>query len=367
MPIHHVYIRKEKKLSSQHALAAASPSHNKNQDKALWMTKAGHLHDVGEGVACVYLCPYAGKMDTQTHDFLQGCIDKIQTDFQGMLLAYENTDLFIQNQLQEMLACIQNSRSENILHMLERGQNTALALHEAPFPVIGCVDSDSFDGACQLLLGCDDIQCYAKAKLGLRETQIGLIPAWGGCTTLFWRHLADGEDSASQIQAAERVFKILAVGKPAQDAQEAKSLKLLSSSNGISKTPQDVLSDAKQLCVDKSSSYRPVRKEAAKLPVGVTKLAFEKEIALQERQKNLENHQKRVWQALASVLGGGGQDGDFVQALELKAIEGRHDDQKAPQTFSQTEMLALERRAFMILIQSEPTKRKIQSFLDEKK
>ena len=58
---------------------------------------------------------------------------------------------------------------------------------DAPFPVVGAPSGMALGGGCEVLLHCDAVQAHAESYIGLVEVGVGLIPGWGGCTTLLRR------------------------------------------------------------------------------------------------------------------------------------------------------------------------------------
>jgi len=66
----------------------------------------------------------------------------------------------------------------------ELGQRTFAKLERLPFPSIAAINGFAFGGGLELALACTFRVATAKAKLGLPEVKLGLIPGYGGTQRL---------------------------------------------------------------------------------------------------------------------------------------------------------------------------------------
>lgn len=66
----------------------------------------------------------------------------------------------------------------------ERGQHVFLGIERCGKPVIACVNGVALGGGCELALACTFRIASDRAKLGLPELKLGLIPGYGGSQRL---------------------------------------------------------------------------------------------------------------------------------------------------------------------------------------
>ena len=120
-----------------------------------------------------------------TMDCLRSHIDWLanQPEIKGVLLRSAKPSIFIAGaDLHTMLA----SSADEIGDLIATGQQVFDAMAELPMPKAAAIHGACLGGGFELALACDyRIASNDPAtKIGLPETQLGLVPAWGGCTRL---------------------------------------------------------------------------------------------------------------------------------------------------------------------------------------
>ncbi|MCG6659204.1 fatty acid oxidation complex subunit alpha FadB [Halomonas campisalis] len=58
------------------------------------------------------------------------------------------------------------------------------AIEDLPFPTVTAINGLALGGGCEVLLTTDFRVMGEKAKIGLPETKLGILPGWGGCVRL---------------------------------------------------------------------------------------------------------------------------------------------------------------------------------------
>ena len=113
-------------------------------------------------------------------------------------------------------------------------------------PTIAAVNGFALGGGCEVALGCDFIYASEKAKMGLPEVGLGVIPGFGGTLRL---------PRAIGIRRA----KELAFQAKAVDAEEAYRLGLVNKVVPHDTLMDEVMAVAKNICAQSQSAVRTVK------------------------------------------------------------------------------------------------------------
>lgn len=344
----------EEKWTLAQITAGAKPV-LQNESAALW--------DIGDGIACLEFTRRMDLLDAAAFYLIEKAIVTVANEFAGLVIGDDSRNFSAGLDLKQVLKYCKQEDWEALNQLLQEGQQMMMALQHAPFPVVGAAAGKALGGGCEMLLHCDCVQAHQDSQIGLVETRIGVVPSWGGCTEMLRRHLEGCTTSAAMVQAAERVFSLIADAKVSHSAEEAKEMHILRDCCGITMNRERLLQDAKSLCLSRVKDYTPPESDVIRMPTGAVRLALEQAIEQRETEKGFDAHRGRVLQCLAYVLSGGDSSPDISRELELEAVEGKEHAGGAITEVPVSELLYLERKAFMVLIKSKETQQQIKEVL----
>jgi 3-hydroxyacyl-CoA dehydrogenase len=304
-----------------------------NGDASLW--------DIGDGIACLELTTRDNVITPDVLAIINEAI-RLGTDkrFRGLVIG-NDTDTFSAGADLRLLRAAAGPPARkwaDIAEAIKVGQRGMQGLKYAPFPVVSALAGKALGGGCELLLHSDAIQAHANSFPGLVEPAVGLVPAWGGCTQMLLRQ------SFPVARYVPEVFQNIARCRVANSIDEARGMKILRPGDGISMNLSRVLADAKARCLEMARNYTPPRPRAVHLPGQVLKRIIDNKAEALARKGKITGHDLVVSKALSMVLCGGSTN--LVRAC------------------TEQRLLDLERAAFMELIKTEATFKRIDYMVE---
>jgi len=158
----------------------------------------------------------ANIFDAATLDELNEHLEFVQNDasLRGLIIASAKKSIFIAGA--DLKTLLQQAQSGEMRAFIAKGQQIFGRLADLKTPTVAAIHGASAGGGYEVALACD----YRIAiddpatRIGLPETTLGLIPAWGGCTRL------------PRLIGAEKAAEVILKGK-LYSAQEALKLGLV--------------------------------------------------------------------------------------------------------------------------------------------
>lgn len=128
----------------------------------------------------------ANLLDLRTLDELDAELAFIerQTQLKGLVLVSAKRSIFIAGL--DLTALREDASPADVRALIERGQAVINRVAALPIPTAAAIHGAAVGGGCELALACDYRLASPEraTKIGLPETNLGLLPGWGGSTRL---------------------------------------------------------------------------------------------------------------------------------------------------------------------------------------
>jgi 3-hydroxyacyl-CoA dehydrogenase len=308
------------------------------------------LIDLGDGVVC---CEFHAKMNAIGADLiamLHKGLKRLDTDFDGMIIANQATNFSVGANLMLMLVAAQEQEWDELHLAVKQFQNINLAIKYAPKPIVAAPQGMALGGGCEISLHAAKIQAAAEAYIGLVETGVGLIPGGGGTKEMLIRanEHAAGDEDLDLFHAMKPVFQAIAMAQVGTSAEECRRLGFLRRDDGVSMNRDRLVADAKEAALALiRAGYRPA---AASWQDGAqntqVKVLGEQFLAgaklmihMMVRGGYISEYDAHVSRKLANILAGG--------------------PLTSPQHVTEQYLLDLEREAFVSLCGEKKTQERI--------
>lgn len=105
------------------------------------------------------------------------------TDIKGLLITSGKEVFIVGADIMEFSAVFA-AGPENIIGHLARNNRNFCRLEDLPIPVVVAINGIALGGGMELCLACDYRVASTKARVGLPETKLGILPGWGGTVRL---------------------------------------------------------------------------------------------------------------------------------------------------------------------------------------
>ncbi|MEQ1621492.1 MAG: 3-hydroxyacyl-CoA dehydrogenase NAD-binding domain-containing protein [Methylococcales bacterium] len=315
----------------------------KLKSPAILSNPSASLWDIGDGVACLEFHSKMNTLDKDSLNLIRQSIDKVKTEFAALVIHNDAENFSAGANLGLLLQAIHSNDWPAVTELITQGQQTYLQLKYSPFPVVGAPSGLALGGGCEVLLHCDAIQAHAELYIGLVETGVGLIPGWGGCKEYLYRWLHFSKRPGGPMPAIAQAFETIAMAKVSKSAADAKQMLFLSITDGISMNKDRLLADAKAKALALLPGYTPAQPYSYSLPGASAEAALDMAITTLRLAGKITDYDVTIAKQLAGVLSGGGCD--------------------IAEPLTESDLLALELKAFLYLVQQPGTLAKLEYML----
>ncbi len=127
----------------------------------------------------------ANIFDAETLDQFSAIVDDLalKPALTGLIIESAKPHIFIAG---ADLKTLSTASKEELEVMISKGQSVFDRLEALPFTTVAAIHGACVGGGCELALACDYrvVSDAKETRIGLPETQLGILPAWGGSTRL---------------------------------------------------------------------------------------------------------------------------------------------------------------------------------------
>ena len=309
------------------------------------------LFDIGDGIIYFELHGKLNIIEDSMLAILDSAIDKVETNFSGMVIGTEASNFSVGLNLILLLERARSKDWDAISKTLRNLQIVCTRLRHSTKPVVAATVGMALGGGCELAFGADAVQAFTDSKLGLVELRVGLIPGGGGTTEMAFRCL-EGQDASASIEqqftSVHTTFETIRQAKVSQNAADAVEIGYLRKTDLISTQRDNHLHDAKQLALSLWEDGYQSPQPRQVFVLGEDGLNYLKQQFQELRQANtINDYEQSLAEKLAYVFCGGMLS--------------------APQYVAEQDLLDLEHEVFLSLCSEPKTHAMIESTLKKGK
>lgn len=306
--------------------------------------KSAALHDLGDGVAMFEFKTPHSTLGAELVQTLHQSLDTVKNDFEALVISHDGDSFAFGANLKEALVAKQNGDWDSVVEAVTNFQNTAVALRDAPFPVVSAPFGRTLGGGVEFCLYSDKVVAHHELYMGLVEVGVGLIPAGGGTTELLRRAMDKLEGEADPLPFVREVFKTIGMAKVSESAPLAQELGYLRPSDTIVMNRDLLIKTAKEEALNlvqagyQSPAQTPIKVQGIK---GLA--AMKMMLHVMHEGKFVTDYDQVVAGRAAYVIAGG--------------------DLSEPQEVPESYLLRLEREAILECLKDERTLARMEHML----
>jgi 3-hydroxyacyl-CoA dehydrogenase len=309
-------------------------------------TDGGQAYDLGEGVLGVTFTTPHNTIDTGSVEILWRAADEAEKNFSSIVIYNEGAHFCVGANLASVVMAAMGKQFEQIGKLVSQYQGATQRLKYAKVPVVAAPFGMTLGGGLELCFACDAVQASAETYAGLVEVGVGIIPGGAGTLNMLWRAL-DGFPEGMTVNnydVVTQVFKNIAMADVATSAVMAQQKGYFKKSDGVSFDRARQLHETRAHAIGLANrGYHPPIPRAYRLPgeSGIATLAMMVDTLVAGGFAT--EHDAVIAKKLAVVLCGG--------------VGG------AAREVTESEMLELEREAFLSLCGEPKSQERMQYML----
>jgi len=178
--------------------------------------KSASIYNIGDNIAGIEFNSKMSMANTEILEMLCNIENLEKIDVKGVVIGGTGKHFCVGGNLDFMLENAKKSNWDTISSYIKLGQQAMKTIKYSSIPVVSALRGVAFGGGCEILLHSNAISAYIESTVGLVETKVGLIPAWGGIKEMILRYNHNllecfkyiiNAETAGSIKATESKFK----------------------------------------------------------------------------------------------------------------------------------------------------------------
>ncbi len=304
------------------------------------------LVDLGDGALCVEVHTKMNTIDDDVIQMLMAGVDEAEKNHAALVIGNDGEHFGAGANLMLIFMASQQKVWGQVDKVVVDFQQALQRLRYSKVPVVAAPFQYTFGGAAEIAMAADACQAHAETYMGLVEVGVGLVPGGGGCLRMVerWTESVQDVEGVDLLPFVGQASLNIAMAKVATGAEEAKRLRLLLPTDGVSLNRDHLLLHAKEKALGMArAGYRPPLPRIIK----AAGLDAARTIGV------------RVWGMLE---GGYASEHDALVANKVARI-CCGGDVPAGTELTEQHYLDLEREAFLSLCGTEKSQARMQSIL----
>jgi 3-hydroxyacyl-CoA dehydrogenase len=324
--------------------SAAMPLASLKQ-KTVFENDCAVLADIGDGVLCLEHKTKMAIYDDDVFAAIGVALEEVPKAFRALVIGSDHPRAFSCGaDLSLFLGRIKVGDFAGLDAFLRTGQDRFFSLKYAPFPVVAAAFGFALGGGCETLLHMHEIVAHAELNAGMPESNLGLLPCWGGCTQMAVRWRKKDGVMRGPVAWLTEPFALILGSRVSRSALEARDFGILRGCDPILMDRARVIGSAKTRAIELAEGgFTPPKEEPLFLPGPSGRASLMSNARSQHALGRLSANDLAVAEALATILSGGATD--------------------ALQPMTERDVLSLEREAVLSLAHRPATRERIEHML----
>jgi 3-hydroxyacyl-CoA dehydrogenase len=274
------------------------------------------LVDLGDGVGCI---EFHSKMNSLGGDIVSLISQTLKTNgpgdgFDAFVITNDADNFSVGANVMLLLMSVQEEEWDEVDLAIRQFQGMTQAIKFSAKPVVVAPFGLTLGGGTEITLHAAARQPHVELYAGLVEVGVGLLPGGGGCKEMLLRAVDSAAairpgrgESIELMEAMKKAFEIIATGRVATSAHEARRLGFLHESDNITMNRERVLTDAKSRALElvRAGYERPQPRTDIPAPGENVLAALRLGVHIMRQGEYISDHEVRIATKVAEVLCGG--------------------------------------------------------------